>query len=204
MLGILQKDIIQKALEIEHNRETNLVEFIEKYKNITYEEKVELLKPYKLEPIVDIEVIKSKKIEELSKICAEKIEFGIDVEINGVQEHFSYKTVDQNNIDDLFQLAIQTGLDQPYHSDSGNCKLYTPEQISQIYIAQKINKTQQTTYFNQLREMIVNEYTKQEDKDKILAIKYGDKLTGIYLDNYNVMMENSKNIVNALVGIMTL
>lgn len=204
MLGILQKDIIQKALEIEHNRGTNLVEFIEKYKNITYEEKVEFLKLYKLEPIVDIELIKTKKIEELNRACAEKIELGIDVEINGVQEHFSYKTVDQNNIDDLFQLAMQTGLDQPYHSDGGNCKLYTPEQITQIYIAQKINKTQQTTYFNQLREMIVNEYTKQEDKDKILAIKYGDKLTGIYLDNYNVMMENSKNIVNALVGIMTL
>src|SRR5699024_8159305 len=100
--------------------------------------------------------IKAKKISELSNICKSKIETGVTIQIDGVDETFSYgiESGDQGNIDDIFSLAVSTGLPQPYHCNGGNCKLYTVEQISELYVAVKMLKTKETTYFNQLKKYI--------------------------------------------------
>ena len=142
------------------------------------------------------EVIENK-IYEINSCCESNIVSGVDVEINGANEHFSYGIEDQANIDDLTQMANQTKLEQPYHCDGGICKLYTVEQIVSIYIAEKINKTHHTTYANQLKSYVKT----LEDKDIVSAITYGDELTSVYLETYNAMMLQAKKIVNAVVGV---
>lgn len=137
------------------------------------------------EPYVPtLEEVISNKIYELNYICEQSIMNGVDVEINGETEHFSYNEKDQANIDDLTNSAKETMMDQPYHSDNGGCKLYTAEQIITIYIAEKMNKTHHTTYFNQMKMYIKT----LDDKEIVSAITYGDELTGQYLETYNLMM----------------
>lgn len=147
--------------------------------------------------IPTLEEVMDNKIYELSYICEQSIMNGVDVEIDGKTEHFSYNEKDQANIDDLTNSAKETMMDQPYHADNGSCKLYTPEQIITIYIAEKMNKTHHTTYFNQMKMYIKT----LEDKDVISAINYGDELTGQYLDTYNLMMVQAKKIVNKMIGV---
>lgn len=154
--------------------------------------------PPEPEPYVPtLEEVVSEKISELNYICEQSIMNGVDVEINGVTEHFSYNEKDQANIDDLMNAAKSTMMEQPYHADGGSCKLYTAEQIITIYIAEKMNKTHHTTYFNQMK-MYINTL---DDKNTVSAITYGDELTGEYLETYNLMMAQAKKIVNKMIGI---
>lgn len=149
------------------------------------------------EPYVPtLEEVQSQKISEFDTLCNQSIVNGVDVEIDGAIEHFSYTDEDQANLDDLMQMAKATMLDQPYHSDGNGCKLYAVEQVVTIYIAEKLNKMHHTTYFNQMKMYIKT----LEDKDIITAINYGDALTGEYLENYNLMMTQAKKIIAKLVG----
>ena len=150
------------------------------------------------EPYVPtLEEVIDNKIYEINSCCESNIISGVDVEIDGVSEHFSYSIEDQANIDDLIQMASQTKLEQPYHCDGGICKLYKVEQIVSIYIAEKINKTHHTTYANQLKSYVKT----LDDKDVVSAITYGDELTGVYLETYNAMMLQAQKIVNVVIGI---
>ena len=115
--------------------------------------------------------------------------------IDGKEEFFSYNPLDQNNIKEVYELAVQTQKSVPYHSNGNGCKLYSLEQITQIYVQQRINLTQHTTYFNQLKMYITNELN---DKEQIQSITYGDELTGQYLENYNVMVNQTVSIVKSL------
>lgn len=154
------------------------------------------------------EEVKAQKIAELSSICKANIECGVDIEIDGNIEHFSYGILsgDQSNIDDLFEMVKLTGLEQPYHCDGGNCKKYTPEQIVALYIAQKTNKASQTTYYNQLQQYIENTYKGELSSDitDVKAVMYGQELTGIYLEGYNDMMEQSQRIISAAISKVTM
>ena len=153
--------------------------------------------PEPIEPYIPtIEDVRSQKITYLSSTCNTLIEQGVDVEIGGVSEHFSYKIEDQNNIKDAFDLSSATNMSVPYHCDGGNCKLYTPEQIRSIYIAEKTNLTHHQTYFNQIK-MYINSL---DDIDSVNAIAYGDELTGEYLDNYNMIMTQASSVINILLN----
>lgn len=153
--------------------------------------------PDPFEPIEpSLEDIKSFKISYLSSICNQMITDGIDMVIGDTTEHFSYKSEDQVNIKDAFDLALQTGLDIPYHCDGGGCKLYTADQIINLYISQKTNLTHHTTYFNQMR-MYVNSL---DDIDTVNAIEYGDELTGQYLTDYNIAMNQAAEVIKALLN----
>ena len=149
------------------------------------------------EPYVPtLEEVINNKISEFSSACNSMILAGVDVEIDGVTEHFSYTDEDQANIDDLMLSAKQTLMDQPYHADGESCKLYTVEQILSIYIAEKMNKMHHTTYFNQMKMYIKT----LEDKDTVEALTYGVELTGTYLETYNTIMTQAQKIVNKMTG----
>lgn len=190
---------ILKALSIRKARGEDIKEVLLTYKNLTVDEMNEYLAYFNL-PLIEetLEEVRKKKISSLSSICHNVIEHGVDVEIDGVKEHFSYSIEkgDQGNIDDIFSLANTTKLSQPYHADGGSCKLYTPEQITAIYVAQKINKTVQETWFNQMKQYILV----CEDIDEINEIIYGQPLTGIYLENYNAILKQAQEILDALIG----
>lgn len=138
-----------------------------------------------------LEDIKAMKINELSAICENQILNGVDVEIEGEIEHFSYKLEDQNELKSAFDLALQTGMSVPYHSDGNGCKLYTVEQITSLYIAQQTNLTHHKTYFNQMK-MYINTL---DDMEVVKAIIYGDALTGQYLEDYNTVMNQAALII---------
>ena len=197
-----QKSIIYKAMQIRKNRGENIVDVLKTYKNLTDAEKEEILSEFELEYTLSINEVRADKIKELSAVCKSNIETGVTIEIDGVDETFSYgiESGDQGNIDDIFSLAVSTGLSQPYHSNGGSCKLYTVQQITELYVAVKVLKAKETTYFNQMKQYI----NSLDDANIIKAITYGDELTGIYLENYNSIMEQSQAIIQALVKSGTL
>lgn len=192
----MQKSILYKSIEIRIKNGENVVDIFKSYDNLTNEEKTELLSYYSLTYETTLDESKVKKIKEFSKICKANIENGVTIKIDGIDETFSYgiESGDQGNIDDIFNLAISTGLSQPYHSNGGTCKLYTVQQISELYVACKLLKAKETTYFNQMKRYIND----LEDKATVEAITYGQELTGKYLETYNSMMAQSQSIIEAL------
>ena len=154
---------------------------------------VEPEEPKKEETLEDV---KKNKINELSENCKQLIYSGVTVDIDGVAEHFSYKTEDQTNIKDACDYANTTGLSVPYHADNTGCKLYTPEQIMNIYIAEKTNLTNQETYFNQLKIYVMS----LDNIDDVKNVLYGQDLTGEYLENYNTVMTQAGLIIQAYFG----
>ena len=148
---------------------------------------------------IGVELFKKYKIKDLSETCKKLIENGVNVDIRGIEEHFAYsiENGDQTNIDNLLSTAAQTKLPQPYHCDGGSCKMYEPEEIMSIYIAELTNKTANTTYYNQLKLYVQNELDKPED---VLAVQYGQDLTGEYLENYTEILEQSQKIVEQFIS----
>lgn len=141
------------------------------------------------EPYVEtLEEVKERKISELSNICQENIIAGVDVDIDGEIEHFSYKSEDQINIGVLFNLVYDTNCNVYYHADNDTCKEYTPEQIIAIYSAELINMMHNTTYFNQLKKYIDT----LEEIDSVNNVMYGQELISEYLDVYNNAMAMAK------------
>ncbi len=150
-----------------------------------------------LEPYIPtFEDIKNDKINYLSSICNRNVINGVDVEIDGNVEHFSYKDEDQVNIKEIFDLAVQTNVPMYYHADGESCKLYTVEQIIAIYSTASANKMHHTTYFNQLK-MFVDTLETEED---IETITYGQELTGEYLETYNASMAQAQLVLEAMLA----
>lgn len=141
------------------------------------------------------EELKNAKIAkqaEISSTCEALIVKG--VEING--ESFAYELDDQNNILNNTNLALQTGLDVPYHAGGKPCRLFTPTEIVSIYIAQEHNLTHNVTYNNQLK-LYVDTLTTVEE---VNAVQYGQELTGDYLSTYQLIMAQADALTQAFVS----
>ena len=152
------------------------------------------------------EVIAAKKAD-FAVSCRTSIENGVTIFIDGVSEKFSYSLDggDQANIDDIFNMMMQTGLGQFYHCDGGSCKIYTPRQIFELYAAQKMNKTKHVTFYNQLCQILVNKYSKMEDvienRNAVARLQYGvpeEMLYDEYLETYEAMLDQAQNSLDAL------
>lgn len=141
------------------------------------------------EHIPTVDEVRNAKISVLSYTCNKQIINGVNVDIDGLSEHFSYTEEDQTNIKELFDLAVQTNVPLYYHSDGNSCKLYTVDQIVSIYTTATMNKMHNITYFNQLKMYLQS----LDDAEKIKNIEYGCELTGEYLDTYNAAMAQAKN-----------
>lgn len=155
--------------------------------------------PEPVPPEPTLEEIKSKKITELSEICNFNIVHGVYMEIDGEQKLFSYKTEDQSNLLNALQIAIATQMSMPYHADGENCRLFTPEEITTLYVNEMTNLTHHQTYTNQMK-MYINSL---ENKEDVEAVYYGVELTGKYLDTYNMIMEQSKLVVQKYLETLT-
>ena len=140
----------------------------------------------------ELEEAKAQKKSEISSLCHAAILNG--VEVNG--SRFSYDFSDQNNISNMTTLALQTGLAVPYHADGEDCRLFTRDEIVELYVQEETNVTHNTTYNNQMKAYIES----LEDAEAVKAIKYGDALTGDYLVTYNEMMAQAQKIIDAFIG----
>lgn len=165
------------------------------HENDIYIETEEIILP---EPI--LEEIRNEKITYFSKLCSKNIISGVDVDINGTIEHFSYTDSDQTNIKELFDTVLSTGMPMYYHADGLGCRLYSVNQIISIYTAQITNKTHHLTYFNQLK-LYVNNLT---DIEAVKKIEYGTtKLTDKYLETYNAAMIQAEENMRYLLSKVT-
>lgn len=131
-----------------------------------------------------LEETKNAKIKEINSFCSKLITAGVVID----GERYSYTLEDQSNILAALQNVKITGMSVPYHSNGNNFRLFSPAEIISIYIAQYKNLIQHTVYTNQLRQYIKNELSIIED---IKAVKYGDALTGNYLNNYNSIINQA-------------
>lgn len=152
-------------------------------KELTEEEKEALVK-------AELEQAKKNKIAEINSDCNKMIINGVDIEINGTIEHFSYTLEDQANIDDIAEMAKTTKLGQSWHCDGGTCKIYTLEDIVKLYMTQKMNKAHHITYANQLKLYIESLI----EKTDVEAVTYGQELIGDYLNTYNINMEHEEKV----------
>ena len=125
------------------------------------------------------------KIEELSAASSEAILAGMDVQLSdGSKKHFSYSDRDQANLSGIFGAISMGATAYPYHADGESCQMYSAEDIVTIYATLSGLLLAQNTYFSWLREYVRTLKTVPE----INAVKYGDTLTGVYLDGYNSMV----------------
>lgn len=141
-----------------------------------------------------LEDVKKSKIDSLSSICEDEIVKGVDVLIDNVIEHFSYRAEDQTNIKELFDLVIQTNEPIYYHADGMGLKLYTVSQIGNIYSSNIMNKNHHTAYFNQLKMYITSLQTIEE----VESTEYGQELIGEYLEIYENAMSQARIAIHAL------
>lgn len=140
----------------------------------------------------EFESAKQNKINELSSACQYAIYTGVDVD----EKHYSYTLQDQTNLENAITITTQTSMDVPYHADGESCALYTLSELKAIYMAEQINLTTHQTYFNQMKQYIVNTFTDRSMIEDLQKISYGDELTGEYLDAYNSIIEQSTLIMN--------
>lgn len=148
------------------------------------------------EPYVPtVEEVQNSKISELSNICSQTIYAGTDVEYNGTKKHYTYTVDDQINLSQLFSTLLAGATAASYHADGEACRMYDSAELTNLYVTLAAFKTSHLTYFNQMKQYIKT----LEDKEVITAIKYGDELTGEYLSNYNTIMKEAKEQIEAVI-----
>lgn len=145
-----------------------------------------------------LSVVKSAKLQEISEACGNTIVAGIDVVIDGRTDHFNLALEDQSNIANLFKVVELGGTQFPYQADDGVCRIYTAQEIAQIYIAAQTAITAQTTYHNALKAYVQS----LTDVEKISAVTYGMNLPKKYATEMNgklaVVQEQMETIVARL------
>ena len=82
----------------------------------------------------------------------------------------------------------------PYHEDDGSCEMYSANDIITIYTTLSMLKTSQLTYHNQLKHYIDT----LESPEDIIKVKYGQELTGEYLDNFNSIVEQTQSQISTI------
>ena len=150
-------------------------EFYDEYKDIIEaidmgddwkeKETVAIIDPYAQ---IDIDFIRTNKLQEMSIACRTTIEEGFDIELRGEIKHFSLDTQDQLNLMSLGQMTQTMSL-IPYHADGEACDFYASEEIEQIISVANAYKIYHTTYYNSLKAYI----NSLETIEDIAAITYG-------------------------------
>lgn len=146
-----------------------------------------------------LEVSKSAKLLEISKICGDTITHGVDIEIGGEVAHFNLSVEDQNNINNLFRVVELGGTEFPYQSDGGVCKIYSTAEIVQIYVAAQTLITTQTTYHNALKTYVQS----LEDPTQVLSIQYGQELPEPYASEVTEKLLVAETQMNAILSRLT-
>lgn len=136
-------------------------------------------------------------LNKISEDCTQDIYNGTIIEINGVEQNFSFKSEDQIN---LLQLYLMTKMYPtitavPYHADGNTCMFYTAEQIQTIYITLITRLITITTYANQL-----NLYANTlETKEELSELEYGVELPDTYAQVVSSIVEQTLTAFNEII-----
>ena len=139
---------------------------------------------------MSLEEYKSYKKSLVSKACVDAICAGVDYEIDGKTEHFTYYQEDQTNFNDMNN-QIEAGLEMiPYHSAkegkliTSPCKIYPASVVRGIYVAQVMNKFIQTTKCNHVYQWIDG----LDNKKDIEPITFDSELPEQYKASYDALI----------------
>lgn len=142
------------------------------------------------------EVIRAAKIAEISAACNTVIVSGVDLELTDGTVHFNLSIEDQSNIANLFRVVELGGTEFPYQADGGVCRIYTAQEIAQIYIAAQTAITTQTTYHNALKAYVQS----LSDVEQIAAVQYGMTLPDPYASEVADKLSVAQTQMNAIVA----
>ena len=142
------------------------------------------------------EVVRNAKIAEISAACNAVIVTGVDIQLGEETEHFNLSIEDQSNIANLFRVVELGGTEFPYQADGGKCRIYTAQEIAQIYIAAQTAITSQTTYHNALKAYVQS----LTDVEKISAVTYGMNLPKKYAAEMNEKLAVAQAQMEAIVA----
>lgn len=144
----------------------------------------------------DVKSAKSYKLEEISKACENMILAGATIQISTGEKQFSYTEKDQLNISEMFSAVLMGATSYPYHEDDGLCEMFTAQDIVSIYTTLSVLKTSQLTYHNQLKHYVES----LETPEAVMAVVYGQELTGEYLNNYNTIVTQTKTQLETILA----
>lgn len=143
-----------------------------------------------------VEVIRNAKVAEISAACNAAIVAGFNIELDGETAHFNLSIEDQSNIANLFRVVELGGTEFPYQADGGVCRIYTAQEIAQIYIAAQTAITTQTTYHNALKAYVQG----LDDVEQIAAVQYGMELPEPYATEVMEKLAVAKAQMDAIVA----
>lgn len=124
-----------------------------------------------------LQLVKSGKVSEMSKVCNNTITNGFDVVLSDEKSHhFSLTTQDQLNLITLTGLVSSGETSIAYHADNELCKFYSAEDIACITNYATQFKIYHVSYFNSLKAYI----EALEDVKEISSIEYGTDIPEEY------------------------
>ena len=136
------------------------------------------------------------KLEELADACSAAIDAGTSVDLpSGSRETFSYTVADQANVSEMFTACLAGATGYIYHANNGPCKTYPVADIVAIYSTLSMYKTSQLTYHNQLKRYVLT-----LDPEAAKAVTYGQPLIGEYLTQYNALMAEAQEQMQAVLS----
>ena len=137
------------------------------------------------------------KLEELSEACNAAIDAGTSVDLpSGSRESFTYTVADQANVSEMFTACLAGATGYIYHANDAPCKTYPVADIVAIYSTLSMYKTSQLTYHNQLKQYVLT----LDDPEVVEAVTYGQELTGTYLEQYNALMAEAQEQMQAVLS----
>ena len=120
-----------------------------------------------------INIVKKNKIQEMSKICHDKIIDGFRVQLSdGELHHFELSIEDQLNLLEIKSLLESGQKSFIYHETDGIYKEFSSEDMYKILKKAFEHKQQNLLYFNKLK----NHIHKLNNINDISNIKYGVKI----------------------------
>ena len=138
--------------------------------------------------------IMAAKLAEISNMCNAVIVAGVDIELGEESVHFNLSIEDQSNINNLFRVVELGGSEFPYQSDGGVCRVYSANEIVQIYIAAQTLITTQTTYHNELKQYVQS----LDNAEAISSVEYCMTLPEPYLTEMNEKLAVAQQQMQAI------
>ena len=138
--------------------------------------------------------IMAAKLAEISNMCNAVIVAGVDIELGEESVHFNLSIEDQSNINNLFRVVELGGSEFPCQSDGGVCRVYSANEIVQIYIAAQTLITTQTTYHNELKQYVQS----LDNAEAISSVEYGMTLPEPYLTEMNEKLAVAQQQMQAI------
>lgn len=143
----------------------------------------------------DKQAERNKKLAELSAACEAAINGGTKVRFSdGSERVVTYDIKDQANIKELFDAVWMGAPAYLFHTQSGDCMMYSAADIKTMYGTLSRYKTAQLTYHNKLKKYVESLST----VPAIQAVKYGDPLTDEYLEDYNKLIAEAEVVLQGL------